>query len=192
MHFNAMSTIEQLSALAHIRMNMSIRGEKVAKDDSGAKRAEYHIPIHRHLFGDLPGQYSIPDLISVGALLPEVLNELCASLDCQIGNIVSVILPSGQTEDISGMVSNCARQYGLHIFWSGRISSAVENRLGTLQIFSCNLREPTSDEVHMIQRVVGLAALALQRRNCDSDFAGFVKETMGAFRRASDEGSRLN
>jgi hypothetical protein len=49
----------------------------------------------------LLGEKNILDMISVGAPLAAVLNNLCTAIDLQIGNIVSVMLLPNDTELIS-------------------------------------------------------------------------------------------
>jgi len=160
------------------------------KNNSSAKRAQNRMPFHRQFFSELLGEDTISDLISVDSLLPKVLNELCASLDFQIGDIVSIILPAGHAEDDFGALKASARQYGLHVFWSARICSVGGNHLGTLQMFCCDMREPALDEMHLIRQVMVLAALALQRH--EGDFASVARSGIGVFRRPTRDVSRLN
>lgn len=160
------------------------------KNNSSARRVQNQLPFHREFFSEALGEDTISDLISVGSLLPKVLNELCASLDFQIGNIVSVILPAGHEEDDFRTLKKSAQQYGLHVFWSARISSVGGNHLGTLQMFSCDMREPAPDELHQIRQVMVLAALALQRH--EADFASVERDGTDVFRRPTREVSRLN
>ena len=78
---------------------------------------------------------SILELISTGAPLPGVLNNLCAALDLQIGNVVSVILPADD-QDLPTITHN-ALQFGLHVFWSASIPLRNEDVLGSLQMYCC-------------------------------------------------------
>jgi hypothetical protein len=160
------------------------------KNNSSAKRVQTQLPFHRQLFSEMLGEDTISDLISVGSLLPKVLNELCTSLDFQIGDIVSAILPAGHAEDDFGTLKKSAQQFGLHVFWSARICSAGGNHLGTLQMFSCDMREPTVDELHLIRQVMVLAALALQRH--EGEFTSVAGDEIGVLRRPTRDVSRLN
>jgi hypothetical protein len=118
----------------------------------------------------LAGERHILELISLGAPLPGILNKLCTAIDIQIGNMVSLfLLPDGEDNHICS-VTQSALQVGLHLFSSTDILSRDKTLLGTLEIYGCDLRRPTSHEYKLIQRVVHLAALALQRHEDEEDF----------------------
>jgi GAF domain-containing protein len=135
------------------------------------------------------GENSILDLISMGTPLPAVLNGLCAAIDLQIGDVVSVILPADDQEPHT--VTNAPGPFGLQVFWSASIPLRNEDVLGSLQIYCCVSRPPTQLELQLIERVTHLAALAIQRHNDEEDFERFSRDWISA-RRDSNEWVYLN
>lgn len=118
----------------------------------------------------LAGERHILELISLGAPLPGILNKLCTAIDVQIGNVVALfLLPDGDENHLCS-VTESAIQVGLHLFSSTDILSCDKTLLGTLEVYGCDPRRPTSHEYKLIQRVVHLAALALQRHEDEEDF----------------------
>jgi hypothetical protein len=110
---------------------------------------------------DLRGENRVLDLISAGARLPMVLNNLCAAIDLQIGNVVSVILlPDNAARDLPAIVRG-ARDFGLHVFWSASIPLRNENVLGSLEMYCSVPRVPSPFELRLIQRATELAELAI-------------------------------
>ncbi len=84
--------------------------------------------------------------ISAGASLAEVLNRICGALDCEIGNVVSLVsLLDDATEDYAAAAGN-AKQFGLHKFCSIGVFAANQELLGAL-----------------IKRAGRLAAIAIER-----------------------------
>jgi GAF domain-containing protein len=132
----------------------------------------------------------ILELISLGAPLPEVLNNLCAALDLQIGNVVSVILPADDQE--LPTITQNALQFGLHVFWSASIPLRNEDVLGSLQTYCCVSRSPTPFELQLIERVTHLATLAIRRHNDEENFASFSRNWTNALRRDSHERAYMN
>jgi hypothetical protein len=109
----------------------------------------------------------ILELISLGAPLPGILNQLCTAIDVRIGNVVSlVLLPD--VEYYLGSIAQSALQVGLNVFSSTPILSRDKTLLGKLEIYGCDPRLPTSQEARLIDRVSHLAAIALQR-HADED-----------------------
>jgi hypothetical protein len=133
----------------------------------------------------LRGEESILELISMGAPLPGVLNRLCAAIDLQIGNVVSVILPADNQE--LHAVTRKAVQFGLQVFWSGSIPLRNEDVLGSLQMYCCVSRPPTPFELQLIERVTHLAALAIQRQNDEEVFERFSKDWTGKRRGLNEQ-----
>ncbi len=117
----------------------------------------------------LVAERHILELISLGAPLPGILNRLCAALDVQIGDVVSLVLPPDRAENCLWSVTQSAGQVGLHIFDSVDIFGRDMTHLGTLEIYGCDPRLPTGDEYRLIDRVVHLAAIALQRHDDHGD-----------------------
>jgi hypothetical protein len=100
--------------------------------------------------------------ISAHAPLPEVLNKICATLDCRIGDVVSLIsLPGNDASKRVGIALSAVR-FGLHIFCSESIV-ADEELLGFLEMYCCIPRNPSASEFQWIERAKYLAALAIKR-----------------------------
>jgi hypothetical protein len=100
--------------------------------------------------------------ISVRAPVPEILNEICTALDCQIGNMVSLIsLPEDDVACTAEIARN-AELFGLHIFFSAGIFGGCGEELGSLEMYCCTARNPSSHELQWIGRAVCLAAIALE------------------------------
>jgi hypothetical protein len=110
------------------------------------------------------GERQVLELISLGAPLPGILNKLCAAMDFQIGNVVSLILLPNGIGSHHCSVTQSATLVGLHLFSSMDILSGENVPLGTLEIYSCDPRRPTRLENQLIERVLHLAAIAIQRR----------------------------
>jgi hypothetical protein len=100
--------------------------------------------------------------ISTRAPLPRVLNGICSALDCQIGNVVSLILlPGGDASELAAIARN-AEAFGLHIFYSDGIVAESGEELGSLEVYCCVPRSPCSRELQLIERASCLAALAIK------------------------------
>jgi hypothetical protein len=119
----------------------------------------------------LVGERQILDLISLGAPLPGILNKLCMMIDVRIGNVISIVSLAEADENHKCSMIRTALQVGLEVFSSSAILDSNATFLATLEIFSCDPRRPTSLEYQLINRVVYLVSLALQRSAPDADFA---------------------
>ena len=119
------------------------------------------------------GEKGILELISNGAPVLGVLNKLCATINLQIGDVVSVILPTDE-QDLHTVTQN-ALQFGLHVFWSASVPLRNEGVLGTFQMYCCVPRSPTPFELQLIERVTHLAALAIRRHNDEQDFESLAR-----------------
>jgi hypothetical protein len=107
--------------------------------------------------------------ISSHASLPKVLNEICSALDFQIGNVISLItLPGDDPSDLAAIAMNAAH-FGLHTFCSGGVDAENDERLGFLEMYCSVPRQPTAEEVQLIERAKCLAAIAIKRHNEASD-----------------------
>lgn len=95
--------------------------------------------------------------------VPEILNGICTALDCQIGNMVSLISVPDDVASVVEMARN-ASLFGLHIFFSRNIFAESGEELGSLEMFSSIARDPLPNELLLIERAVCLAAIAL---GCD-------------------------
>jgi hypothetical protein len=142
--------------------------------ESRTKRAQREFGPHRHCSDNtrsrLAGERHILELISLGAPLPGILNKLCTAIDIQIGNVVSlVLLPEGEESQLCS-ITQSAQQMGLNVFSSTGILSRDKTLLGTLEVYCCDLRRPTPHEYQLIERVIHLAAIALQRHEDEEDY----------------------
>jgi len=141
---------------------------------------------------DLLGEKNIMDLISMGAPLPEVLNNVCTAIDLQIGNIVSVVLLPDDPECDFKTIARGALQFGLCLYWSADIPFQDDRVLGSFEMYCCVPRTPTASELKLIQRATYLAALAIRRYHGDEDRAGASTEWKRAQARRSGEASQMN
>src|SRR5580658_5137162 len=89
--------------------------------------------------------------IAVRAPVPQILNEICTALDCQIGNMVSLIsLPQDDIASTAEVARNAAL-FGLHIFSSAGIFGDCGEELGSLEMYCCTARNPSSPELQLIE-----------------------------------------
>jgi len=124
------------------------RGEPVAVDD----KIQYLLGAEEQLL----------QAISSHAPLPEILNGICSALDCQIGNVVSLIaLPGDDASDLVAIAMNAA-QFGLHTFYSESIVAENGELLGALEMYCSEPRSPAASECPLIERARCLAALAIK------------------------------
>lgn len=130
---------------------------------------EWNHPSCREKQTDLRGENRVLDLISAGVRLPVVLNNLCAAIDLQIGNVVSVILLPDKAERDLQAIARGAREFGLHVFWSASIPLRDENVLGSLEMYCCVPRMPSPFELRLIQRATELAGLAIGNHHEESE-----------------------
>jgi DNA-binding Xre family transcriptional regulator len=108
---------------------------------------------------------NVPQLISSRAAPPKVLNEICSVLDCQIGNVVSLIsLPGDDAGDLEAIARNAAL-FGLHTFCSEVVFAESDELLGFLEMYSSVARSPNVSESRLIERAICLAAIAIKRHN---------------------------
>jgi len=141
---------------------------------------------------DLLGEKNILDLISMGAPLSEVLNNVCTAIDLQIGNIVSVVLLPDDTERDFKTIARGALQFGLRLYWSADIPFRDQGALGSFEMYCCVPRTPTASELKLIQRATYLAALAIRRYHGDEDRGSACREWKRALERRSHETAQLN
>ena len=103
--------------------------------------------------------------ISARAPLAHVLNKICTALDCDIGNVVSLISPPEEDAiDLADMAAN-AKHFGLYSFCSAGVLAENNELLGSLEMFCCVPRSPSTEEFQLIQRAACLAAIAIQRND---------------------------
>ena len=101
-------------------------------------------------------------LISSRAPLPGILNGICIALDCQIGNVVSLILLPGDGASEHGAIATNAALFGLHTFCSEAIVAEIDEQLGSLEMYCSIPRSPSAGELQLIQRAKCLAAIAIK------------------------------
>ena len=111
------------------------------------------------------GEGRLLELISTGAPLAQVLNELCTTVDLQVGNVVSVVLFPNDEEHAVHTIERSALDFGLVVFCCAAIVSPHEELLGTFEAYSCLPRGPTPRECMLIEQTVHLAAFAIQREH---------------------------
>ena len=103
--------------------------------------------------------------ISSRASLPKVLNKICSALDFQIGSVISLItLPGDEPSEFAAIAMNAAH-FGLHTFCSGGVAAENGELLGILEMYCGVRRDPTAEEVQLIERAKCLAAIAIKRHN---------------------------
>lgn len=113
----------------------------------------------------LSAEQQLLQSISSRAPLPGVLNEICSALDCQIGNVVSLIsLPEADGADHAAIALNAAL-FGLYTFCCEGLASDNEELLGSLEMYSSVARSPSPSEIRLIERAKCLAALAIKLDN---------------------------
>jgi hypothetical protein len=112
--------------------------------------------------------------ISARAPLPGVLNEICSALDCQIGNVVSLIsLPGDDASELAAIAMN-AELFGLYTFCSEGVVAETGELLGSLEMYCSVSRGPSASEFQLIERAKCLATIAIKlakeaehQGNCD-------------------------
>jgi hypothetical protein len=133
----------------------------------------------------LVGESHLLELISTGAPLPEVLDKICAALDVQVGNVVSVALSSEDNQLARNELAEQAAEFGLYVFSCCAIVSKSDQLLGTLETYICLPRNPTVDEARLIQRASQIAALAIQWNGRQRGRWSFTSPWTGAAERIS-------
>jgi hypothetical protein len=97
--------------------------------------------------------------------LPKILNGLCTALDCQIGNVVSIIsLAADEPSKAASMATN-AGLFGLFPVCRERIVAENHDLLGTLEMYGIAPRHPSAVEFQCIERAKTLAAIAIKRHH---------------------------
>jgi hypothetical protein len=103
--------------------------------------------------------------ISSRESLPKVLNEICSVLDCQIGNVVSLISLSGSEGGDPETIGRNAALFGLYTFCSEGVFDDSGELLGFLEMYCSVARSPNAGEFQLIERAMCLAVIAIQRHN---------------------------
>jgi hypothetical protein len=163
----------------------------MASQESHRKGAPRRVWFPRHCTDNKSSPFTeerrILELIALGEPLAGTLNQLCAMIDVQIGNVVSLVSLPDQDKSHARIIAQSAMQFGLHVFSSTTILSPDKSLLGTLQIYSCDQRRPTAHEAQLIERVIHLAAVALQRHRDEEDSDRSLGSWRSAIRRSPPE-----
>jgi hypothetical protein len=131
------------------------RSRKCKADRNFENKIQYLLNVEEQLL----------QLISSRALLPGVLNGICIALDCQVGNVVSLIsLPGDGAGELVAIATNAAL-FGLHIFCSEEMIAENGELLGSLEMYCIVRRSPSAAELQLIERAKCLAAIAIERQN---------------------------
>ena len=139
----------------------------------------------------LVGERSLLDLISTGVPLAHVLDKICAALDLQMGNVVSLVLLSDDEEHATLTIAQSAAHFGLSVFRCVAIVSPSEELLGTLEVYCCFPGTPTPSEDKLIERTAHLAALAIQGHINERDSGSLSFHWNAAMGRSSHRGPRF-
>lgn len=127
----------------------------------------------------LVGESRLLELISTNAPLPGVLNKICAALDVQLGNVVSLVLSAEDNEHSLHRLADQASLFGLFVFCCSAILSPREQLLATLETYCCCERTPTASEASLIRRASQIAALAIQQHEHELDPWHFASSSSG-------------
>jgi hypothetical protein len=119
----------------------------------------------------LSAEEQLLQLISSRAPLPEVLNGICAALDCQVANVVSLISLRGNDAGELGEIATNAALFGLDAFYSEGLVAENDELLGSLEMYCSDRRRPSAGELQLIERAKCLAAIAIKRHN-EADHQG--------------------
>lgn len=136
----------------------------------------------------LAGEDHLLELISTGAPLPQVFDNLCTSLDGQVGNVASLVFLPDDDEHYLHTVAQSAAHFGFYVFRSTGIFSRSGNLLGTLETYCCLPRTPTPRETRLIERATHIAALAIQRHDREEDSGSLSLHAKGAMGGKPPEG----
>ena len=118
-------------------------------------------------------------MIETDTPLTSILDELCSSLDAQIGKVTSMISLPIEDEEPE-RVAPRATQFGFSLFYSSEIVSRDEFLLGNLEMYCCVPKTPTTEEIALIERAMLIAARAIQRDDWeDEDRVSSVKRDRG-------------
>jgi hypothetical protein len=121
------------------------------------------IRCHDTIYYLLDAEEQILRSISWQQPLEKILNEICNALDCQLGNMVSLVsLPEDNAISAAEIAQNVAL-FGLHVFSSVGITAENGSLLGSLEVFCCVARRPSDRELQVIARAACLAAIAVSR-----------------------------
>ena len=113
----------------------------------------------------LRGEKQILQSIAVDMPLPELLNRICSALDCEIGDVISLVSLLDEDATELDATAKKARHLGLHMFCSIGVIAENGELLGILEIYSCKPWGPSPQDLGLIERAACLAAMAIERGN---------------------------
>jgi len=99
--------------------------------------------------------------MSTSSALPELLNKICAAVDCQIGNVVSLVSFPGDDAAAVAAVARNAELCGLYVFCSTGVLGENREPLGSFETYCCLPRRPSIEEIELVERAACLAAIAI-------------------------------
>ena len=102
--------------------------------------------------------------IAAGMSLPELLDRICSALDCEIGNVVSLVSLLDDVAELDATAKS-AKHLGLHMFCSVGVIAENGELLGILEMYSCKPLGPSPQDFGLIERAACLAAMAIERGN---------------------------
>jgi hypothetical protein len=111
----------------------------------------------------LRGEEEILQSIATGGPLPDLLNRICSALDCEIGNVVSLISLLDENAAEYAVMAGNAKHFGLHMFCSIGVIAENCTLLGTLEMYACKPWSPTLEQLDLIEHASCLAAIAIER-----------------------------
>ncbi len=126
------------------------------------RRSEAHRNCDSKIQYLLDTEDELLQLIASRAPLPGVLNGICIALDCQIGNVVSLILLPGDGASEHGAIAANAALFGLYAFYSEAIVAENDEQLGSLEMYCSLPRCPSAGELQFIERAKCLAAFSIK------------------------------
>jgi hypothetical protein len=106
-------------------------------------------------------------LHSISARMPleAILHKICAALNSEIGNVISLIsLPDDDPIGLATIVKS-AGVFGLHKFCSASVVGGNDETLGSIEMYCCIPRRPFLNEISLIERATCLAAVAIKRQS---------------------------
>jgi len=140
-------------------------------DKDRSKRRDFANGLHERLCNSgevrflLRGEKQILQSIAVDMPLPELLDRICSALDCEIGNVVSLVsLLDEDATELDATAKN-AKHLGLHMFCSVGVIAENGELLGILETYSCKPWGPSPQDLGLIERAASLAAMAIERGN---------------------------
>jgi len=96
--------------------------------------------------------------------VPQILNEICSALDCEIANTVSLVALLKLDTVSAADAARSAARFGLYVFFSTGIVAENGEILGSLEIYCCyDQCKPSPRELQMIERAACLAGIAVER-----------------------------